>query len=94
MRKQGGGNRIISGGVQNRFWGGVLWYVFPSPEFFPPFCFSLKAPFDNPEFFTFSCLRTVRLHCKAFGLVRLAVDKELVDPRSSEVLLVFPTSHV
>ena len=38
---KGGGNRIISGGVQNRFWGGVLWYVFPSPEFPPPLCFSL-----------------------------------------------------
>ena len=25
---KGGGNRIISGGVQNRFWGEVLWYVF------------------------------------------------------------------
>ena len=33
---KGGGNRIISGGVQNRFWGGDLWYVFPSPEFSPP----------------------------------------------------------
>ena len=36
-----GGKRIISGGVQNRFWGGVLWYVFPSPEFSTPLCFSL-----------------------------------------------------
>ena len=24
------------GGVQNRFWTGVLWYVFPSPEFSTP----------------------------------------------------------
>ena len=35
----GGGN--IGGGVQNRFWEGVLWYVFPSPEFSnPPLFFS------------------------------------------------------
>ena len=40
-REKGRGNRIIGGGVQNRFWGGVLWYVFPSPEFSTPFCFSL-----------------------------------------------------
>ena len=41
LREQrGGGNRIISGGVQNRFWGGALWYVFPSPEFPPPLFFS------------------------------------------------------
>ena len=39
--KGGGVKRIISGGVQNRFWGGVLWYVFPSPEFSTPLCFSL-----------------------------------------------------
>ena len=39
---KGGGNRIISGGVQNRFWGGDLWYVFPSPEFPPPLFFSEK----------------------------------------------------
>ena len=39
LREQrGGGNRIISGGVQNRFWEGISWYVFPSPEF-PPLCF-------------------------------------------------------
>ena len=37
---KGGGNRIISGGVQSRSWGGALWYVFHSPEFPPP-CFSL-----------------------------------------------------
>ena len=30
------GHRIIGGGVQNRFWGGVLWYVFLSPEFSTP----------------------------------------------------------
>ena len=37
LREQrGGGNRIISGGVQNRFGGEDLWYVFPSPEFPPP----------------------------------------------------------
>ena len=37
-RKQtgGGGKRIIGGGVQHRFWEGVLWYVFPSPEFSHP----------------------------------------------------------
>ena len=38
--EQRGGKRIISGGVQNCFWGEVLWYVFPSPEFPPP---SLRA---------------------------------------------------
>ena len=27
-----GGGHIIGGGVQNRFGGGVLWYVFPSPH--------------------------------------------------------------
>ena len=43
-RKQtGGGKRIIGGGVQNRFWEGVLWYVFPSPEFSTPLCFSLRC---------------------------------------------------
>ena len=30
-REQGRGKRIISGGVQNRFWGGALWCVFPLP---------------------------------------------------------------
>ena len=39
--KRGGGKRIIGEGVQNRFWEGVLWYVFPSPEFSTPLCFSL-----------------------------------------------------
>ena len=34
------GERIIGGGVRNRFWGGALWYVFLSPEF-TPLCFSL-----------------------------------------------------
>ena len=38
----GGGKRIIGGGVQNRLWEGVLWCVFPSPEFSTPLCFSLK----------------------------------------------------
>ena len=39
-----GENHIIGGGVQNRFWEGVLWYVFPSPEFStPPLFFSEKA---------------------------------------------------
>ena len=38
-----GGKRIIGGGVQkNRFWEGVLWYVFPSPEFSTPLCSSLN----------------------------------------------------
>ena len=37
-KTNGGGQRIIGGGVQNRFWEGVLWYVFPSPEFSTPFC--------------------------------------------------------
>ena len=41
-REQGGvGNRIIGGGVQNHFWGGVSWYVFPSPEFSSRLCFPL-----------------------------------------------------
>ena len=30
-------------GIQNRFWGGVLWYVFPSPEFSTPLCFLLST---------------------------------------------------
>ena len=34
----GGGTYHKGGGLQNRFWGGILWYVFPSPEFPPP-CF-------------------------------------------------------
>ena len=38
----GGGKRIIGGAVQNRFWGGVIWYVFPSFELSTPLCFSLK----------------------------------------------------
>ena len=40
-KTNGGGERIIGGGVQNRFWEGVLWYVSPSPEFSTPLCFSL-----------------------------------------------------
>ena len=40
-KTNGGGKRIIGGGVQNCFWEGVLWYVFPSPEFSnPPLFFS------------------------------------------------------
>ena len=40
--QMGVGKRIIGGGgVRNRFWGGVLRYVFPSPEFSTPPCFSL-----------------------------------------------------
>ena len=39
--KRGGGKRIVGGGFQNCFWKGVLWYVFPSPEFSTPLCFSL-----------------------------------------------------
>ena len=31
-----GGNRIIGGGFQNRFWGGVLWYIFLLQSFSPP----------------------------------------------------------
>ena len=38
----GGAKRIIGGGVQIRFWGGVSWYVFPSPESSTPLCFSLR----------------------------------------------------
>ena len=37
----GEGKRIIGGGFQNRFWEGVLWHVFPSPEFSTPLCFVL-----------------------------------------------------
>ena len=37
--QRGGGKRIISRGVQNRFGGGVLCYVCPSPEFSTPFVF-------------------------------------------------------
>ena len=44
LREQRGGGRGESyhkgGGVQNRFRGGVLWYVFPSPEFPAPLFFS------------------------------------------------------
>ena len=40
-REQWGGRRIIGGGVQNRFGGEALWYVFPSPEFPTPLCFPL-----------------------------------------------------
>ena len=40
-RGQPGGERIIGGGVQNRYGRGVLWYVFPSPEFSRP-CLSLS----------------------------------------------------
>ena len=44
----GGGKRTVGGGVQDRFEGGVLWYVFPSPEFStPPLCFSLKNSLDS-----------------------------------------------
>ena len=37
----GGGNVSEVGGSKTVFWGGVLWYVFPSPECSPPpfFCF-------------------------------------------------------
>ena len=38
----GGGKRIRGGGVQTCFWGGVLWCVFPSPEFSAPLCRSPK----------------------------------------------------
>ena len=42
---KGAGKRIIGGGVQNWFWGGVLWHVFPSPEFSTPPLFAReKAP--------------------------------------------------
>ena len=47
---KGGGNRIISGGVQNRFWGGDLWYGFLSPEFSPPFVFLWKSlSWERPD---------------------------------------------
>ena len=41
MNTWGEGNVSYLGGVQNRFGGGVLWHVFPSPEFSTPLCFSL-----------------------------------------------------
>ena len=34
----------MGGGVQNRFWEGVLWYVFPPLSFHPPFVFSEQSP--------------------------------------------------
>ena len=47
-KTRGGGKRIIGGGVQNRFLEGVLWYVFPSPEFSTLLGFSLKnGPFGT-----------------------------------------------
>ena len=59
MNKGGGGERIISGGgVQNRFWGGALWYVFPSPEFPPPLFFCEKS---TQTFSANSCSRTLRV---------------------------------
>ena len=39
-----GGETYHRWGVQDRFWGGVLWYVFPSPEFSTPFCSSPTSP--------------------------------------------------
>ena len=43
LREQrGGGTRIISGRVQNRFWGGAFVRMFSPPRSSPPpFCFSL-----------------------------------------------------
>ena len=38
-KTNGGGKTYHKRGVQNRFWEGVLWYVFPSPEFSTPLCF-------------------------------------------------------
>ena len=52
VNKGGGVKRIISGGVQNLFWGGLLWYVFPSPEFPPPLFFS-EISGGFLRFFTF-----------------------------------------
>ena len=64
MREQrGGGNRIISGGVQNRFWGGVLWYVFPSPEFSPPPLFPDLPILAFFVFLAFFVLRFSLLFC-------------------------------
>ena len=40
---RGGGGRIMGGGGSKTVSGkGVLWYVFPSPEFSTPLCFSLR----------------------------------------------------
>ena len=45
---QGGGKSYHKWGVQNRFWGGISWYVFPSPEFPPPpFVSSLNEPLSD-----------------------------------------------
>ena len=38
-KTNGGGKRIIGGGVQNRFWEGGLWCVSPPLSFPPPFVF-------------------------------------------------------
>ena len=49
-KTNGGGKRIIGwGGVQNRFWEGVLWHVFPSREFSTPLCFSPIKGVDCPK---------------------------------------------
>ena len=50
-RQTGGGKRIIRRGSKNRFWEGVLWYVFPSPEFSTPFCFSLNVSYHSNQKF-------------------------------------------
>ena len=49
---RGGGNRIIGGGVQNRFGGGVLWYVSPPLSFPPPFVFFDLVAHDLAPFFS------------------------------------------
>ena len=53
MNKGGGGESYQrwGGGVQNRFWGGVLCYVLSSPEFsIPPLIFFLRdLGFPRPQ---------------------------------------------
>ena len=57
----GGGERIISGGVQNCFRGGVLWYVFPSPEFStPPLFLSEELGVPKPGCFKPGRLQSLR----------------------------------
>ena len=43
-RKQTGGKTYHRWGVKNRFWEGILWYVFPSPEFSTPPLFFSEIP--------------------------------------------------
>ena len=42
--KTNGGGKRMMGGIQSRFWEGVLWYVFPSHEFSTPPLFFSEIP--------------------------------------------------